>query len=154
MSDPPPRVQQQMLIRVPAEKIFDAFVNPEVTTKFWITHSDGTLEVGTTRTWEWRQYGASAPVTAIELNPDRILFEWGEADDRSKVEIKLNERSDGTTLVVITNFDFAASSDNVVPLALDSMGGFSLVLASAKAWLEHGLDLNLVDDRAPDAHVR
>ena len=148
-----PIVRQQMLIRVPAKMIYDAFVDPDVTTKFWITHSDGKLEVGTTRKWEWRQYGASAPVTAIELTPQRILFEWGTGDDQSKVEIELDERSDGTTLVVITNSDFAASS-NVVPFALDSMGGFSLVLASAKAWLEHGLDLKLMDDRAPDAHIR
>ena len=38
-------------------------------------------------------------------------------------------------------------------MALDSMGGFSLVLAALKAWLEHGIALNLVADRNPEAHV-
>jgi len=32
------------------------------------------------------------------------------------------------------------------------MGRFSLVLAGLKAWLEHGIELNLVADHAPDAH--
>ncbi len=31
----------------------------------------------------------------------------------------------------------------------DSTQGFSLTLAGAKAWLEHGIQLNLVADRHP-----
>jgi hypothetical protein len=34
--------------------------------------------------------------------------------------------------------------------ALDSAGGFALVLAGAKVWREHGIELNLVRDRHPD----
>jgi hypothetical protein len=30
---------------------------------------------------------------------------------------------------------------------VDSTGGFALVLAAAKAYLEHGIDLNIVADR-------
>jgi hypothetical protein len=30
---------------------------------------------------------------------------------------------------------------------VDSTGGFALVLAEAKAYLEHGIDLNIVADR-------
>ena len=32
-------------------------------------------------------------------------------------------------------------------------GGFALVLAGAKIWLEHGLDPRFVEDRHPDHHV-
>lgn len=35
--------------------------------------------------------------------------------------------------------------------ALDLMGGFALVLAGLKAWLEHGIALNLVADGHPHA---
>lgn len=38
-------------------------------------------------------------------------------------------------------------------MSLDSIGGFSLVLAALKAWLEHGIALDLVADRDPEAHV-
>ena len=37
----------------------------------------------------------------------------------------------------------------MVKEAIDSMQGFSLVLAGAKAFLEHGIELNLVADHAP-----
>jgi hypothetical protein len=38
------------------------------------------------------------------------------------------------------------TSDGRAAHALDSVQGFSLVLAGAKAWLEHGIELNLVAD--------
>jgi hypothetical protein len=34
------------------------------------------------------------------------------------------------------------------------MGGFTMVLASLKALLEHGIVLNLVADHFPDGHVK
>jgi hypothetical protein len=37
--------------------------------------------------------------------------------------------------------------------AIDSTGGFSLLLAGLKAFLEHGLELNLVVDHEPAALV-
>ena len=42
--------------------------------------------------------------------------------------------------------------DELVTQVLDSMGGFTLVLAGAKAGLEHDIALNLIGDRYPDGH--
>ncbi|WP_232816228.1 hypothetical protein [Chryseobacterium capnotolerans] len=39
-------VEAQMLIRKPIEDVFEAFINPEVTTNFWFTKSTGKLEEG------------------------------------------------------------------------------------------------------------
>ncbi|WP_449398004.1 hypothetical protein [Chryseobacterium wanjuense] len=44
-------VEAQMLIRKPVEDVFNAFINPEVTTNFWFTKSTGKLEEGKTVTW-------------------------------------------------------------------------------------------------------
>ena len=38
-------------------------------------------------------------------------------------------------------------------MALDCMGGFTLFLAALKAWMEHGIALDAVADRDPEAHV-
>ena len=55
-------------------------------------------------------------------------------------------------MVSITNSGFAGDGNEVVRQALDSVGGFSLVLCGAKALLEHNLLLNLIADRYPDGH--
>lgn len=47
-----------------------------------------------------------------------------------------------------------ASEREKVAKALDSMGGFSLLLAGWKAYLEGGFELNLVRDRHPEALVQ
>ena len=99
-------------------------------------------------------YGVSAPVHVVELVQDRrIVIEWGAGDDRSTVEWNFDTRPDNTTMVTITNFGFGGAFHQAVAVAIDSMGGFTFVLAGAKAYLEHGLQLNLIADKAPDAHL-
>jgi len=41
-----PVVRTQLLIRKPVEEVFEAFVNPAITTKFWFTLSTGKLGGG------------------------------------------------------------------------------------------------------------
>ncbi len=149
-----PEVKQQLLIRVPAEKAYAAFANPEITTQFWFSHSDGPVEKGTQRLWEWRMFGCSTRVDVIEATPhSRILIEWGEPTRRSSVEWTFESRADDSTLVTVRNFELSGSTEETIAEALDSMGGFSLVLASCKALLEHGIQLNVIADHAPDALV-
>ena len=146
-----PMVTTQMMIRRSAGELYEAFVDPAITTKFWFTKSSGRLEPGAQVQWRWDMYGASAPVVVKDLEPGkRILIAWGEPP--APVEFVFEERNDGT-LVTINTSGFTGDADQVLTGALDSMGGFTLVLAGAKAWLEHGIDLKLVADQHPDAHV-
>ena len=141
-----------MLVRRPLDEVFNAFVDPTITTRFWFTRSSGKLEPGAKVTWEWEMYGASADVhvRAIE-RPSRILIEWGEPS--TTVEWRFTSLGAEATLVRISNTGFRGTEEEVVGMALDCMGGFSLVLAALKAWLEHGIALDVVADRDPEAHV-
>ena len=58
---------------------------------------------------------------------------------------------DATTFVTISSWGFHGRDDEVVRQAIDSMGGFPLVLAGRKALLEHDVELNLVADHHPGA---
>ncbi len=42
------------------------------------------------------------------------------------------------------------AGDTVIAQALDAKGGYSFVLAGLKAWLEHGIQLNLVRNHFPE----
>ena len=151
---PQPIVQQKMLFRVPVERAFEAFINPDVTTKFWFTHSDGPLQMGQTVTWKWSMYGCSTEVNVIDLTANEsIKISWGDEGSRSNVTWSFDRRGEDSTLVTITNDQFGGDEDSIVAEAIDSMGGFSLVLAGAKAFLEHGIDLRLIEDHDPDSHV-
>ena len=147
-----PVARAQVLVRRPVGEVFNAFVEPAVTTKFWFTKSSGRLVPGAELTWEWEMYGASAAVTVREVEPDtRILIE--RVDPPCPVEWVFSPRPDGTTLVAVSNWGFVGSDDEAVAQALDSMGGFTSLLAGLEAFLEHGIELGLVADHAPDAWV-
>lgn len=142
-----------MLIRKPVSEVFEAFVNPAITSKFWFTKGSDRLQAGKQIRWDWEMYNHSVQVSVkvIEENK-RILIEWEAYGTPTPVEWVFTSRSDNTTLVNVTNSGFSGDGDEVVKQALDSTGGFTLVLAGAKAFLEHNINLNLIADRFPDGH--
>ena len=95
-------------------------------------------------------YGISIPVTAKAIEPNRrIVIEWPGYSGPTTVEWTFAAQPDGTTFVRITETGFTGTGDELVKQVTDSTQGFSLVLAGAKALLEHGVRLNLVADRFP-----
>ncbi|MBS1791031.1 MAG: SRPBCC family protein [Acidobacteria bacterium] len=130
-------------IRKPVADVFEAFVNPDITTKFWFTKSSGRLEAGKQVQWDWEMYGISIPVTAkaIELNR-RIVLEWPGHHNPTTVEWRFAPQEDGTTFVSITYADFADDEDGLFKKVVGSTQGFCQVLAGLKAFLEHNIRLN------------
>jgi uncharacterized protein YndB with AHSA1/START domain len=139
-----------MLIRRPVAEVFDAFVNPDVTTKFWFTKSSGRLVVGTQVQWVWEMYGLSMPVTTKVVEPNRrIVITWPGYKKPTTVEWTFTSLEDGTTFVGIQESGFVGNGEQLRKQVATSTEGFSLVLAGLKAFLEHNVRLNLVADRFP-----
>jgi uncharacterized protein YndB with AHSA1/START domain len=138
-----------MLIRRPAEDVFDAFVNPDVTTKFWFNRSEGRLELGKPVKWHWDMYGISVQVIAKAIEPyARLVVEWTGHTAPTTIQWDFIPVADGT-FVAIRNYGFTGTADERVEHAIDAAQGFSFVLAGLKAFLEHGIQLNLIHDRHP-----
>jgi uncharacterized protein YndB with AHSA1/START domain len=146
-----PVMSTGMLIRKPVAEVFEAFVNPNITTKFWFTKSSERLEAGKQVQWDWEMYGISVPVTAKVIEPNkRILIEWPGYSGPTTVEWTFSRREDAATYVNITESGFTGEGDELVKQVTGSTQGFSLVLAGLKAFLEHKISLNLVADRYPE----
>jgi uncharacterized protein YndB with AHSA1/START domain len=139
----------EMLIRKPPAEVYEAFVDPAVTSKFWFTHGSARLDSGRPIEWEWRMYKFTVPVTVKELAKDRkIVVDWG--DPPTTAEWAFTPMQDGATFVSIRNYGFAGDADQQVEAAIGSAEGYSFVLAGAKAWLEQGVALGLIADRHPN----
>jgi uncharacterized protein YndB with AHSA1/START domain len=149
-SDAAPVAHAELLIRKPASEVFEAFVNPDITTKFWFSHSTGRLCEAQRVTWEWRMFGFKSDVKVLELEQDkRLVIEWGEPGKATLAEWTFEAR-DGATRVVVNHRGFAGDAAQKLAAVIDATEGFTLVLVGAKAWLEHGLQLDLVVDRHPE----
>jgi len=145
-----PIVEVQMLVRKPVAEVFNAFIDPAVTTNLWFTKSSGKLETGKTITWTWEMYNVSTEVLVKEIVPsNKIIIEWGSP--ATTVEFNFNALSPDTTYVIIKNYGFNSSGDELIEKIKDTTGGFTTVVDGLKAWLEHGINLNLIRDKFPNA---
>ena len=145
-----PIMKTAMLIRRPAAEVFEAFINPDITTKFWFTKSSGRLEAGKTVQWQWEMYDISIPVTVKDVEPNRrIVIEWPGYSGPTTVEWVFECQPDGTTFVRITETGFTGNGHEPVKQVAESTGGFCLVLAGLKGLLEYDVRLNLIADRFP-----
>lgn len=141
-----PCVETQMLIRKLIAEVFKAFIDPTVTTNFWFTKASGKLEVGKTVIWHWEMYGVSAEVLVKEIVPhQKIIAEWG--DPATTIDFNFTEVDEHCTYVVIKNYGFHETGDDLIAIIKDAAGGFTTVLDACKAYLEHGIKLNLVGDK-------
>lgn len=142
------RVQTQILVRRPVKEVFEAFVNPEVTRNFWFTKGSGKLEEGKSIVWEWEMYGVSTQVYVKQVTPlKKISIEWDEPP--TTVDFEFDAIGADRTYVVIRNYGFQQTGQELIVALMDNTGGFTTVLDGLKAYLEHGIHLNLIADKFP-----
>ena len=111
----------EMLIRSPINKVFEAFVDPVITSKFWFSRGSAKLVAGESVRWDWEMYGFSTEAMVKALEPNkRILVEWSAYGTPTDIEWVFTGRPDGTTFVAITKSGFAGSPDEIAKLAVGS----------------------------------
>ena len=141
-------IETQMLIRKSINIVFNAFVDPLITQKFWFSTSSGYLEEGTTVEWTWEKYKATAQVYVLKIKENELIrIEWGEP--KTKVDFIFEKVSPMQTYVRIKNYDLPYQDQALIDFVIDSTGGFTTVLDAAKIYLEHDIEPNLVLDNFP-----
>lgn len=147
----PPKVEVGMGIRRPREEVFDAFTSGSTLSRFWLGSSDQDLAPSVSVTWTM-EAGVEVDVDIPRfVEHELVEFTWGVEDaHRTTVRLEFTEWDHGT-MVHVTETGASGSAEEVASWAADSTGGFTMALGSAKAMLEHDLELHAVEDRAPGA---
>ena len=145
------QAKAEMLIRKPVAEVFEAFIDPEITSKFWFTKSSGKLEPGKQVQWDWEMYSFSVQVKVELIEKEkRILLEWSAYGAPTSIEWVFIPQATNSTFVRITNSGFSGDESAIVQQAIGSTEGFAFVLSGLKALLEQGVVLNLIADRFPE----
>jgi uncharacterized protein YndB with AHSA1/START domain len=146
-----PEARAAMLIRKPVREVFEALVNPDITTKFWFTKSNGRVEEGKTLEWRWEMYDLTERVKVRSVKKDQLIsLAFPGEKMESLVEINFSARDDGNTFVSVVNKNWDMADPAVIDHVVGATEGWTLVLAAMKALLEHGIALRVVSDRFPD----
>jgi len=148
-----PVAKAEMLIRRPAAQVFEAFVDPAVTARFWFSKGSARLEAGKTVRWDWEMYGMSMEAQVRALEADRRILVGWSAYGGTEIEFLFTPHGTDQTFVSISHRGFKGTPQEMTEAAIGSTEGFTFVVSGLKAWLEHGIELNLVYDRFPDKRV-
>ena len=149
-----PIAKAQLLIRKPVAEVFEALIDPAITSRFWFSKGSDRLETGKRIRWDWEMYGHHTYVDVKAIEPNkRILIEWNGPENPTDVEWTFEDKGDDTTFVVVKYWGFNGTDDELVAQVIDSTGGFTFLLAALKVFLEHRIEPNFVVDHAPDALV-
>lgn len=128
----------------PVAQVFDAVVNPDQLSRYFVTLGgiSGPLVAGTTVTW-WGE----VPITVEEVvTNERIVFRWdamvanGEEAYATRVEMRFQSLDDGATMVTIAETGWRENEQGQKSSYINCEG-WSQMLACMKAWLEYGINL-------------
>lgn len=152
MSDANISAKAGILVRRPVAEVFVAFVDAGNMSRFWFTRKDDGLKEGVPVTFymgpEEGAFSFEVQVKVVN-EPRRIVMEWeGPDGNATQVSYSFDETEEGETILTIEETGFAGSAENQVAQALNSTGGFNQVVVAAKAFIEHGIVVNVVADHA------
>lgn len=118
--------------------------------QYWFTRHDSGLREGETFRWF---LGDDAEAISFDvyvkelLFPHKMVIEWPGDNGRLRQVTWLFEELDGGgTSLSIEETGFTGSDGQIVEGVLDSTRGFNQVIIAAKAFVEHGVRVNVVAD--------
>lgn len=122
----------------PIDEVFDAIVNPDHLTRYFISKSSGDMMPGTELTWEFGDFPGPFPVKVVSVQANELIsFVW---DPETQVDIRLKENGQDKTIVSITEGAKEMNDENLQWL-ISNTGGWSNFLDCLKAYLEYGIRL-------------
>jgi len=143
MSDNTIRVKVQIGILKPANEIFEAIINPEKMSKYFISGSTGKMESGKNITWTWEDFDAELQIKVGKIEKDKtVSFEWNGSGVECVVVITLEPKSENQTLVKITESEWPADYKGANQ-CMRQIEGWTNFLCCLKAYLEYGINLRV-----------
>jgi len=125
----------------PLEEVFEAIVNPDIMSNYFLQSSTGRLEEGVTVEWKFPEFDDIFPVTGKVIKAyDYISFDWSGGIEGMIVEIFLESYQDVFTVVRIKE-SFMKMDEEGLKQAIGQTEGWANFLACLKANVEYGINL-------------
>jgi uncharacterized protein YndB with AHSA1/START domain len=135
-------IKTALQILKPIDEVFEAVIDPEKMSNYFISKSDGRIEEGKTVNWEFPEFDGSWPVRISKVEKDSFIsFSWeGATGFETVVEMKFEQRINNTTVVRISEKSMK-NDEYGIKWMLSNTEGWTNFLCCLKAYLEHGINL-------------
>lgn len=123
------------------QEVFEAIVNADQMSNYFIEKASGNLEEDQTVLWKFREFEDEFPVTGQDIVPFQyISFDWSGGANGMLVEIFLLEANATSTIVRIKESSMSNDEQGILQ-AIGQTEGWANFLACLKAYLEHNINL-------------
>jgi uncharacterized protein YndB with AHSA1/START domain len=134
-------IECSLQIQKPIQEVFEAIVNPDKMSNYFISESSGTMEEGKEIIWKFPEFEIRFPIKVDKIIKDSYISYYWKVDNLELlVEIKLTERDSNNTLVTITEKSRENDEAGLKWLSGNTFG-WSNFLACLKAYIEYGINL-------------
>jgi len=138
-----PKFQVQLKIRKSVAEVFDAVVDPDKLSGYFVQKSSGPMAPGATVMWKFPELDEEFPVTVREVVPNqRLTFEWEAAETgyNTLVEMLFEPLDADNTMVRVRESGWRPTEKGVES-SYGNAGGWMHMMACMKAYLEYGINL-------------
>ena len=134
-------INTRIQISKPGNNVFEAIVDPDHMTGYFIAESSGRLSEGLQIIWKFPEFDFEFPIRVGKIELDSyISFFWEIDGIELKVEIKLEQAKDHSTVVTITEKS-RINDEAGIKWLKSNTEGWANFLACLKAYLEYGINL-------------
>ena len=134
-------IKVALQISKPIDVVFEAIVNPEKMTNYFISKSSGFMEEGKILLWKFPEFDMEYPIRVGKIEENKFIsYYWDVNEKEMLVEISLETQKNGSTLVSISEKSMLNNEEGLKWLSVNSFGWFNF-LACLKAYLEYNINL-------------
>lgn len=108
---------------------------------YWFSSGTARIEQGKKITWRYDEYNAEVEISVLEvIENNRIVFSWGGDGQETIVSMILNELSNGSTLIEVTEYGLTENDPEIINKMIGQKEGWVYVLTCLKAYMEYGIN--------------
>ncbi len=124
-----------------AHDVFEAIVDPDKMSRYFITTGSARMEPGCVIEWKWADVNAELTVKVLSVVRDRsVRFLWSASGIETNVELKIEKPQENMTKVDVVETGWPSDAEGIARL-VEQTQGWVHMLCCLKAYLEYGINL-------------
>ncbi|TAM96824.1 MAG: ATPase [Chitinophagaceae bacterium] len=134
-------IKTKIRILKPAGQVYEAIVDPQKMSHYFISKGSGRMESGKDLIWRFPEFDMDVPISVQNTVADQyISYYWDERDKKHLVEITLE--ADGSYATIVSVSEGGEDNDEAgIGWLQRNTEGWANFLACLKAYLEYGINL-------------
>lgn len=134
-------VKAALQVQKPINEVFEAIVNPEKMSNYFISKGSALMEEGKKISWRFPEFDMDVPIRVGKIEKNKFIsFYWDIDGIELLTEMTLTPKVNNSTLIRIS--EKSRENDEAgIKWLIGNTEGWANFLACLKAYLEYGINL-------------